>query len=260
MAGTCIFRYKVVQFMLLDFKRTLIPETYYYKFMSTQMEVEMTQPLKRKATLVLGPKQKKWKRRSLAVVGSKIAAPRQRVQLAYGFSGLVPNAAATGDQVFNLNSLFDPDRTGVGAQPNGFDQWAALYNRYVVYKAKVEAIFNCNTANVTLACMIKPANSDAAQTVPVGIGTQMSHFGTAHSGGMPWRAVKTFQLWKINGRTFKEYMADDLNQATIGASPASIIVLRCRAEDMAGAAVTGALLCRITYFAEFFDTIQLGQS
>lgn len=35
---------------------------------------------------------------------------------------------------FNLNSPFDPNRTGVGHQPYGFDTLATIYNRYRVYK------------------------------------------------------------------------------------------------------------------------------
>jgi hypothetical protein len=42
-------------------------------------------------------------------------------------------AGAISDQVFRSNSLFDPDRTNAGHQPLGFDQIAALYNRYHVY-------------------------------------------------------------------------------------------------------------------------------
>jgi len=35
---------------------------------------------------------------------------------------------------FIMNSCFDPDYTAAGHQPYGFDQWAALYNHYVVEK------------------------------------------------------------------------------------------------------------------------------
>lgn len=38
------------------------------------------------------------------------------------------------DYCFRANSLFDPDRTSAGHQPLGFDQMAALYNRYHIDK------------------------------------------------------------------------------------------------------------------------------
>lgn len=34
---------------------------------------------------------------------------------------------------FSTNSCFDPNHTGGGHQPYGFDQWAVIYNHYKVY-------------------------------------------------------------------------------------------------------------------------------
>ena len=39
---------------------------------------------------------------------------------------------------WRLNSLFDPYFTGAGAQPRGFDQMAAIYSKYLVYKVHVQ--------------------------------------------------------------------------------------------------------------------------
>lgn len=39
--------------------------------------------------------------------------------------------------VFRLNSLYDVDYTGLGHQPSGFDQLAALYDKYCVVSSKV---------------------------------------------------------------------------------------------------------------------------
>lgn len=38
---------------------------------------------------------------------------------------------------FRANGIFDPDQTGGGHQPMGHDQWAELYNHYVVIGAKI---------------------------------------------------------------------------------------------------------------------------
>jgi len=51
---------------------------------------------------------------------------------------------------FRANSLFDPNLTGSGHQPRGFDQWATLYNHYTVIGAKCSATFLANsTSQVT---------------------------------------------------------------------------------------------------------------
>lgn len=42
---------------------------------------------------------------------------------------------------FRANSLYDPDVTGIGHQPRGFDQLIALYDHYVVTNAKITVQF-----------------------------------------------------------------------------------------------------------------------
>ncbi len=52
------------------------------------------------------------------------------------------NPVAAGNAAFHkfrANSLFDYDLTGIGAQPNGFDELAALYNEYHVLSTKLDA-------------------------------------------------------------------------------------------------------------------------
>lgn len=59
---------------------------------------------------------------------------RLRVKLPYEQEvQLTSTAGATVDNVFRGNSLFDPDLTGAGAQPLGFDQLAAIYGIYRVF-------------------------------------------------------------------------------------------------------------------------------
>jgi len=43
----------------------------------------------------------------------------------------------TNQQVFRANSLYDPDYTGGGHQPNGFDQLIAAYNHFTVLRARL---------------------------------------------------------------------------------------------------------------------------
>lgn len=42
---------------------------------------------------------------------------------------------------FNLSSLYDPDATGLGHQPMGFDFWSQMYLKYTVTGAKVRLRF-----------------------------------------------------------------------------------------------------------------------
>lgn len=46
--------------------------------------------------------------------------------------------ATVTSRLFRLNSLYDPDLSGLGTQPVGYDQWAAFYNKYRVVSTEVE--------------------------------------------------------------------------------------------------------------------------
>lgn len=52
--------------------------------------------------------------------------------------------------LFRCNSLFDPDYTGVGHQPKGFDEWAGVYNHYTVMKSTITAKAVTQTTSHTL--------------------------------------------------------------------------------------------------------------
>lgn len=55
----------------------------------------------------------------------------QTINLDIGLGGTIAS------QVFRASSLFDPDYSGVGAQPRGFDQLMTLYDHYVVIGSKI---------------------------------------------------------------------------------------------------------------------------
>lgn len=71
--------------------------------------------------------------------GSEGVAPHHMATLVYPF--VFSSSSMTGNEwswQFRLNSLFDPDFTGTGAQPTTFDQWSALYDRYRVLACEAD--------------------------------------------------------------------------------------------------------------------------
>lgn len=48
------------------------------------------------------------------------------------------SSLADGIHVFRANSVYDPDATGTGGQPTGFDQWTAIYKRFYVAASKIK--------------------------------------------------------------------------------------------------------------------------
>lgn len=45
-------------------------------------------------------------------------------------------------RVFYANGLYDPDITGTGHQPQGYDQWGDLYRTATVLKSKISFLYN----------------------------------------------------------------------------------------------------------------------
>lgn len=54
---------------------------------------------------------------------------------------LTPSTTGSDWVVYNANSVFSPENAGTGHQPMGFDQYALLYNHYIVLGAKITATF-----------------------------------------------------------------------------------------------------------------------
>lgn len=55
-------------------------------------------------------------------------------------------AGTAGAYVFSANGLFDPDITGTGGQPMGFDQMMLFYNHYTVVKSSIVVAMTTTTA------------------------------------------------------------------------------------------------------------------
>lgn len=63
-------------------------------------------------------------------------------------------SGAVATQVISANGLYDPDISGSGHQPVGFDQMMVSYEHYCVTGARIRANFHNNTASVYPTCSI----------------------------------------------------------------------------------------------------------
>jgi len=75
-------------------------------------------------------------------------------------------AAVIGGYVFTANGLYDPDITGVGHQPMGFDQALAFYEHYTCVANEVTVTFCSGAANNdAIACGFYLSSSATPVTV-----------------------------------------------------------------------------------------------
>lgn len=76
-----------------------------------------------------------------ALVGSAKPAWIKSTLIYYDIKGISSTAGVPAAYVFASNGLYDPDISGGGHQPAGFDQYMALYARYTVLKTRVKVTF-----------------------------------------------------------------------------------------------------------------------
>jgi len=107
----------------------------------------------------------------LSLPRSTPLARRIRTKLTYfERSSLNPGAGGiAADRVFRLNSLYDPDLTGVGHQPAGFDQLMALYKYFAVVGAEAHVSFqNTDTTNDAICCAsVSNVNTSTTDIQPI---------------------------------------------------------------------------------------------
>lgn len=164
-----------------------------------------------------------------------------------------------GDYSFRLNSLFDPDLTGTGHQPYGFDQLALFYNRYRVYKVDYTIVQQPNNANTgTLTTVASNSSGSFAGFVLSHI-QEMSRCNTKIVRiDEPTVLKGSVYLPKLNGDMPIRYKTDDRFQASVNTNPVEELTLHVCPTMTNSVTVTFDI--RMDFYCEFFDPKYLNQS
>lgn len=157
----------------------------------------------------------------------------------------------------NLNSIFDPNRSGTGHQPYGRDQYETIYNRYRVIKAHWSIITNTATSTY-IQVVALPSNEDISTPAFLENVKERSRARFIVQGNdVPFKVLrgKTY-IPSLMGRTRAQYMADDNYQAVMSASPNELAVLNIfggTVTDDPLASTAMSMQITIKYFVELFD-------
>lgn len=135
---------------------------------------------------------------------------------------------------FRMNSLHDPDFTGVGHQPMGYDEFSALYQQWWVVASRmtVDAIFTTNTVSVTSVgvnrCQVALFATANDTTVPSTVDQMIENHDCAfrHMTGYENRTrfSKSFYHPDFFGISEKQYLADDNYGGGTGSNPVRWVV------------------------------------
>jgi len=181
--------------------------------------------------------------------------PRKRLTLKYSDTLEMASVGVTATQQYRVNSLYDPDSTGTGHQPRGFDQWcsaAGPYNKYRVlaHRVVLRAMASTGSAN---ECQIVAGYSDLS-TIPTNPYTGLLNLST--QGEMRgWKAallpinvpVQTMafeaKISDIEGVLEKAILDEDNYSALYNAHPADVAWFSIQALCLGGS--TGAIFVQV---------------
>ena len=173
---------------------------------------------------------------------------------------------------FRLNSIFDPDLTGVGHQPYGHDTLQSIYNKYRVTKIDYEiralsAVPNAHYITITpsndaggLGTYPSPIDiTEAPQSKSAMVTAQCIGGGVGGSGATLKGSVS---LPHFTGRTMAQYCADDVYEANYGNNPVENMSLNIAAIDQSGAYNLDPMhyMVKLLYTVVSFDPKVLPQS
>lgn len=175
----------------------------------------------------------------------------------------IPTNALNGSYLMNLNSLYDPDRSGIGHQPLGFDNLALLYNKYRVISTswRINRCAGSSDPAIQIGCI---ASNDP--------GVNYTNFALLKESPRAKYVIQNpsaasipltgkVYLPKLLGRTYAQYMADDVTGSEVSGSPAEECILYIQtatANDSVQPNV--ALSVVMTFDVEFYDMKHLEQS
>jgi len=110
------------------------------------------------------------KKRSSGNTTRQIAFPTNKiVKMRYCETVNIDLTLGTAQYIFSANNLHDPNHTGTGHQPLGYDQWPTWYNHYVVLGSKIKyfitPVDNVSAARaISIGCYVA---DDATSTTDV---------------------------------------------------------------------------------------------
>ncbi len=188
----------------------------------------------------------------------------ERQVLTFGYADckqITAGAGAANGNLYRLNSLFDPDLSGVGSQPIMHDQMAALYGRYRVLYADVELVAHNNNSVDSLVTLIGKNDSTNTTTTTQHLADSVNPDAVSawsFTSCEPVKLAKRFWPWQIAGcKSLEEYRGDSQYESQFGSSPSATINAGITFSFPAAATATQCTyFIRVFYVAEVFDRTQ----
>jgi hypothetical protein len=172
---------------------------------------------------------------------------------------------ALGLYVFNASSLYDPNYTGTGHQPRGFDQIMPLYDHFVVLKSTIKVRLVSQTVNSVVMAGVALSSTVTNQgdwdDYAEGPMSQVDSTGNLVTYGNT--SVLEFKL-HYDAKSFlgvPDPITSNKNQGTISANPIDNAFYHIFVQDGAeSASVNVRALVEIEYHCVFIEPLNPSQS
>lgn len=164
---------------------------------------------------------------------------------------------------YRLNSLFDPEAKTGGGQPYYYNQYKAMYYKYLVYGCKVTVHLVANSSNTNI---LYPSVVAATYGGPSAPGWS-NHLTMQNVKGAVWRVLvpaqngtnftKYYDCANVVGVPKRTYNSDDQYPSVIGGNPPTACIFQLNFQNYDVSATVGVQMhIRLTYYCKFFDLIE----
>jgi hypothetical protein len=171
--------------------------------------------------------------------------------------GINPAAGALGKYIFRANSVYDPNSSGTGHQPLGYDQWSTVYNNYIVMRSTIKCTFISTETSVScpLACgVVLDDDGTVASSAGTIIEQGKSKFAVINSRDLAFRnglvLTNTYDPRSYFGLVNPIDNTD--SSAVVSTNPARTATFVVWVGDLAEAADLGAIRILVEML---FDTV-----
>ncbi len=223
---------------------------------------------KRKRITPHASRKRKRKSRTRVVPGISTLIPKTKmVRLKYVGSFVLDDAHLSSGHLVSCNGMFDPDITGTGHQPMGFDEWMIFYQHYEVRKSKVTFWIDNGTAVETKGTYaVLRLDSDTAAD---GVNTlehfmeqpsTVTRFLNPSNGGGRTTVSKS---WNLTSQFGKHQLGNTVMKGSVFANPGEQTYYRLKLVNSilsTDSSVSHTVMFQVTYTALLSERKDMAQS
>lgn len=165
-----------------------------------------------------------------------------------GYLALTPSAGAVSDQVYRLNSIYDPDYSGTGITVMGYTQVNALYQRYRVLSAKATVQWDNLSSDPATAFLVASPNPTISANINYIQSQRISWTSPISGKGGPTKShVVSLPIHKVFGVPALQVKTEHDFAASLGANPANSVYLHAGIYQNGASAGNCNLFVKIEY-------------